>query len=122
HTLTNYKPDLTNTTAPMAISVFKLFEALWKPKNMSKLINHPVNGAGQRVFPSRTAKSDNTIGVRIDQGVTLADGSVILNVQENGKPHGKVLASVIVRPDDTPRDVYDRLKGECKKNPDLTFD
>ena len=95
----------------------KLFKKLLSnPKNLAKLVGRPANGAGQRVFPSRTGRNDEDVGFRIDQGAMRADGSYNLVIQQNGVPHGETLASTVVAPNDTGDDVAARLSLSAETN------
>jgi hypothetical protein len=95
----------------------KLFQKLLSsPKNLAKLVGCPVNGAGQRVFPSRTGRNDEDVGFRIDQFAMQGDGSYKLVIQQNGVAHGETLASTIIGPNDTGNDVAARLSLSAEAN------
>jgi hypothetical protein len=97
--------------------MIKLFQKLLSnPKNIAKLVGRPLNGAGQRVFPSRTGRNDKEIRFRIDQGASQRNGSYNLVIQENGVAHGETLASTTVHPDDTGDDVVTRLALSAEAN------
>lgn len=68
----------------------------------------PTNG--RRLAPARNARDDAKFKCRVDQGVVQADGTYNVIVQENGVPHGPVIARTVVDPAvDTGEDVLDRL-------------
>src|SRR6202035_505163 len=73
------------------------------------------NAMGHRLFPPRTPKHDHRLGFRIDQGWFNKDGTFSVVVQENGRPHGDVLAATVVSPQvDVGEDVVERLRKDAE--------
>jgi hypothetical protein len=73
------------------------------------------NKAGGRLFPSRLAKHDIRLGHRVDQGEFLKNGTYMVNVQRNGRPHGDVLAATLMNPKkDAGEEVVKRLIADAK--------
>jgi hypothetical protein len=80
------------------------------------LLKGAENAMGRRIFPPQTAKNDQRLGHRVDQGHYFKNGTFNVNVQQNGKPHGNVLAATTVNPKvDSGGDVVNRLEEDARK-------
>jgi hypothetical protein len=65
---------------------------------------------GHWLFPPHTSKHDERLGFQIDQGYFNKDGTFDIVMQENGRPHGDVLAKAVVDPQvDVGEEVVERL-------------
>lgn len=94
----------------------RFFEVCAEARNAERLLKGVPNAAGSRLFPPRFAKYDIRLGNRVDQGEFLKNGTYMVNVQKNGRPHGAVLAATLVNPEkDTGKDVVKRLIADAKR-------
>jgi hypothetical protein len=60
------------------------------------------------------SKHDERLRFRIDQGYFNKDGTFDIVVQENGRPHGDVLAKAVVDPRvDVGEEVVERLRKDA---------
>lgn len=72
----------------------ELFADVSKSKSgLQRLLKPSVDGAGSRVFPSKTAKNDGRYGVRIDKGepVNGKQDTIRLKLQINSNATNKTL-------------------------------
>ncbi|GAB7356584.1 hypothetical protein MBLNU459_g7315t3 [Dothideomycetes sp. NU459] len=75
-------------------AVREIFDEISKRKsNMKRVLNMSESGAGQRVFPPRTAKNDEDFGLRFDKGEPVRDkpGFIRLNLQANSNAKNKTI-------------------------------
>lgn len=71
---------------------------------------------GHRLWLPCYAKYDERLGFCIDQGKYLKDGTYGIVVQENGQPHGGVLARTVVDPRvDKGPEIVERLINSVKE-------
>jgi hypothetical protein len=96
--------------------LWKFFTICKEPRYAERLLKGGPNAAGRRLFPPQLAKHDIHLGHRVDQGEFLKNGTYMVVVQRNGKPHGDTLAATRVNPKkDSGKGVVKRLMADAKK-------
>jgi len=84
-----------------------------KPSQIANLVkaNKDNQRRGGRLAPARNAQQDASFRCRVEVGEMRDDGTYDVVVQENGEPHGPVIAKTFVDPRvDTGDDVLKRLE------------
>jgi hypothetical protein len=96
-------------------ALLAFFDFCRQGRNAERLLKGVKGGLGSRILPPRVAKHDDRLGFRIDQGNWNKDDTYNIVVQENGRPHGKVLAATVVHPKvDIGQRIVDRLLADAK--------
>ena len=94
----------------------KFLDLCLLPRNAARLLKGTQNSQGHRLWPPRFARLDERLHYRIDQGEYLKDGTYSIVVQENGQPHGGVVAKTVVNPKlDRGPDIVNRLEKDAKE-------
>ncbi|KAF2172795.1 hypothetical protein M409DRAFT_16756 [Zasmidium cellare ATCC 36951] len=78
-------------------AVREIFEEITKTKsNLKRVLHMSESGAGQRVFPPKTAKNDEKFGLRLDKGepVKGKPGVIRLNLQANSNAKNKIIREI----------------------------
>jgi hypothetical protein len=96
-------------------ALLAFFDVCRQARYASRLLKGSASSMGRRMFPPRLFKHDGRLGYRIDQGAYFKNGTFGVVVQQNGRPHGKALATAIVDPRvDKGEDVVERLQKDAE--------